>query len=66
MLDKKCFLILRLRILIVVLKHIYNSGCRPQSSGFLTLVAAKPKVDSIMTFNKCYVQGVPNPSSSTL
>ena len=47
-----------------VLKHIHNSGCRPQSSGFLTLVAAKPLVDSVMTFNKCYVQGVLNPSTS--
>ena len=38
-----------------VLKHIHNSGCRPQSSSFFILVAAKSLVDSVMTFNKCYL-----------
>ena len=43
-----------------VQNHIHNSGCRPLSQGFLTLVVAKSKVDGIITFNKCYVQGVLN------
>ena len=45
---------------VVLFDNIHNSECKPLSQGFLTLVVAKPKVDGIIIFNKCYVQGVLN------